>query len=554
MQIPVFQFGKKKRARYEGDCIEVDEMLSLALCIDSGVWKKKDSAEIEYQSTVLNPDYLFPEKSSSALPPGFVKEEGEEDEDEDEDEVEQPAKKVAKKSKTTVRKRKEPRQRKAKQENNENKETFNCDKCGKSYTNSTLYYSHVEKVCAVKLEVKCREEEGKFFCSFDLCPKKEQAYGSKLALENHWANAHVEKKDKIIPCFMCDRRFATSAAKKEHLARDHTKSHKCDHCEEKFLTEGLLKKHLKTHNDVIKKKQQGEPTRNYLCLKCGQAMTQEYGKKHEAKCNGQRVRHPEYKKIDGELWCTVYGCKLGYGFQSEYGLRKHFHDKHIREDEKYFACDYCDEKFSFNTTRNRHMRLKHLKSHVCDICGRGFGTNDKLNKHRMVHTGEKPHACDKCDYRTSNRSNLHAHKLSRHGDVPQKNFLCTLCNKQFTTMGRVHRHMTVAHGGDGQDEAMDRKKPAPKKPNTTTFFATPSTGILQQPKQRRGQKRIQYSTAAAAATPTVATTQVVQHHEIIQAEHPVQTVNAEEQEAAVHFLQQQLEGPNGTVITVTPLQ
>ena len=67
------------------------------------------------------------------------------------------------------------------------------------------------------------------------------------------------------------------------------------------------------------------------------------------------VRRPEYRKVDEEYFCTVPGCNVGYGFNSMYGLRKHFHGRHTREEEKFFQCDYCDEKFSFKTTRYRRQ-------------------------------------------------------------------------------------------------------------------------------------------------------------------------------------------------------
>ncbi len=151
------------------------------------------------------------------------------------------------------------------------------------------------------------------------------------------------------------------------------------------------------------------------------------------------------------------GCDVGHTFTSIYGLRMHFHASHIREEEKHFACGYCDERFSFNTLRNKHVRSKHLKAHVCDVCGRGFGGRDKLACHRRTHTGEKPYACDKCTYRAAKEFNLEMHMQAKHGDYRQKNFLCAVCNKQFVTMGRVRRHMAVIHA-DGRAPSTRKKR------------------------------------------------------------------------------------------------
>ncbi len=70
---------------------------------------------------------------------------------------------------------------------------------------------------------------------------------------------------------------------------------------------------------------------------------------------------------NGEYFCTVKECQLGHGFNSMYGLRKHFHEAHVGEDEKYFPCDYCDKRFSFNTSRNKHIKAVHEKEHICKV-------------------------------------------------------------------------------------------------------------------------------------------------------------------------------------------
>ena len=449
---------------------------------------------------------------------------------------------------------------------------YKCEKCGRSYHNQTTLYNHKEKVCAAKVEAKIRtDDEGRIFCAFPSCPRADTHFVSKQACENHWANAHIERKNKIIPCVLCDRRFATSEAKKEHMARDHTKKYGCTLCEKKFLTETHLKKHSLEHKEVPTKrhKKEEKAAKTYLCLKCGQAMSQEYGRKHEANCNGQRVRRPEYKVINEEFFCSVQGCKLSFGFNSMYGLRKHFHDKHVREDEKYFTCEYCDQKFSFLTTKNKHVKAIHIKSYVCDLCGRGFGSKAKVDKHRLTHTGEKPHACDKCDYRAAIKYNLDVHRATKHGIVEQKNYLCTLCNKQFTTMGRVHRHMTMAHGDDGGTSAGNTTVSATTKRRRNKVMPVPSylqeqidqqpqTHQIQQPERKPLAKKARKQQIQQLPVQQQQQPQAQQQHQemtfVQQVPQQQHSLNLQsEQEAAVQYLQQQLEGPHGTVITVTPL-
>ena len=75
----------------------------------------------------------------------------------------------------------------------------------------------------------------------------------------------------------------------------------------------------------------------HLCLKCGSAVAKSYGKIHEKKCQGIKVRNPEYEKREGEFFCTVDECNVQKSFGSLYGVRKHFHDCHVKEEEKFFC-------------------------------------------------------------------------------------------------------------------------------------------------------------------------------------------------------------------------
>ena len=332
----------------------------------------------------------------------------------------------------------------------EKKGDYICGKCGKTYLNFTAWYKHMEKSCASRasLRVSIRTVGQKYYCAYPQCATPKRPFRTKDDVHDHWSLLHVEESKKIIPCFMCSLKFATVGAKKLHMNKVHVKPPPAKKKEEVEITE----------DDG--KKGKGE---KYLCLKCGQSMNKDRGKKHEERCNGMYVRRPEYKKVNDEYFCTVEGCNIGFGFSSMYGLRKHFHGIHTSEEEKFFLCDYCDEKFSFKTMRNKHITEKHLKKYVCDLCGKGFGGRSSMMQHRILHTGEKPFACTSCDYRAAKKSNLEAHMESKHNIFRQKNFMCAICNKQFVTMGRVQRHMSEIHG-EGADEKRRRRGRAPPGP------------------------------------------------------------------------------------------
>ncbi len=296
---------------------------------------------------------------------------------------------------------------------------------------------------------------------------------------------------------------------------------------ERIKKEGVEKKKKIKLEDPSKER--------YLCLKCGQTVAQSHGKKHEARCTGMHVRHPEYKKVGEEFWCTVDGCNIGYGFNSVYGLRKHFHGVHVRDEEKYFACDYCEERFSFLTTKNKHMKMKHIKPHICDICGKGFGFRNKLHDHRLIHTGEKPYQCDKCDYRASKKGNLDAHKIDKHGDFGgNKNFICAMCNKQFTTMGRVRRHMEIMHA-EGKEESARVRRQRQKLAQATAAQGIGLPGILAENRFKKQREEEEAARPAVVHMVPVVQQQVVADGQVIHS-----TVQQDEQDAAVQFLESDL--------------
>ncbi len=340
---------------------------------------------------------------------------------------------------------------------------FECVACRRRYVSEAALDHHYEKTCTERdpMEMKFEEIKGSGFrCEFVECALAEEIFPTRQEFSVHWADAHVPEEKKQLACCSCPRRFATNAARRAHAARDHERNFRCDTCRRKFYTEKALLVHSQTHRKVVAEDGTEMSPDTYLCLKCGTALCKAYGKMHEEKCTGVNVRAPEYKVAGGEYLCTVSNCDLGYGFNSMYGLRKHFHETHIGEDEKYFPCDYCGMKFSFNTTRNKHIKAIHEKSYVCKVCGKAFGGKDKLDGHMFVHSGEKPFSCDKCDYKTSKRYNLEMHKQSKHSEFVQKNYVCPVCKKQFVTKGRVRRHMQLLHP-DG--EAADGKSSPSKK-------------------------------------------------------------------------------------------
>ncbi len=119
--------------------------------------------------------------------------------------------------------------------------------------------------------------------------------------------------------------------------------------------------------------QEEEPDPSCVCTRCGKAFTKQKAVDvHEKNCDGLFVRQPKFykAKVGNVYYCQEAGCPNKTAFESEYSLRMHFYDNHLREAEKIFVCEYCQARFALRTILNKHVKLAHEKSHVCDYCGK----------------------------------------------------------------------------------------------------------------------------------------------------------------------------------------
>ena len=106
-------------------------------------------------------------------------------------------------------------------------------------------------------------------------------------------------------------------------------------------------------------------------------------------------------------------------------------------------------------------------------------------------------------------------------------------------MGRVHRHMNMAHGED--KEVMAQRKRKAKMAAGGSGMGRPRKKTIKAPVGQQPQVMIPQQPI-----------EIMQQQQQ-QPQQQQQVIDPQEQDAAVQYLQQQLEGPHGTVITVTPL-
>ena len=121
-----------------------------------------------------------------------------------------------------------------------------------------------------------------------------------------------------------------------------------------------------------------------------------------------------------------------------------------RSEQKSFACEHCDRKFSHACRLNRHARIHSRDSaYQCHFCQKTFNYASNLSEHVRIHTGERPYICTECGSSFAQSSQLKVHTRARHPNADGDTSLavaCPVCNLRFNGLRPLKRHLKV-HGG-----------------------------------------------------------------------------------------------------------
>eukprot|EP00088_Acartia_fossae_P064849 TRINITY_DN7988_c0_g1_i7.p1 TRINITY_DN7988_c0_g1~~TRINITY_DN7988_c0_g1_i7.p1 ORF type:complete len:651 (+),score=62.43 TRINITY_DN7988_c0_g1_i7:91-2043(+) len=313
----------------------------------------------------------------------------------------------------------------------ENKQSFSCNVCEKSFTQKSALKEHAH-VHTGKKEYSC-----------DICGK---LIVTRSGLHKHKA-AHMGIKK--FSCNFCDKKFAEKARLEIHV-RTHTgeRPFSCDVCKESFICKSSLKQHQRVHTgakpfacDLCDKRfaQKGQMmthkeihpgVKPFTCDKCGQSFWY----------NMNLLSHTR------RVHTTLMSCELcGKSFCSPVTLRNH---KRLHEGDLPFSCEVCGKRFPMKTSLSRHLlihvgvpdltcsvcdksfsHVRNLNDHMsihseerpflCGVCPKSFKTNCALRQHEQLHTGLKPYACNFCEKKFSNSSNIRAHVRKHHAEEVQ---------------------------------------------------------------------------------------------------------------------------------------
>jgi KRAB domain-containing zinc finger protein len=229
--------------------------------------------------------------------------------------------------------------------------------------------------------------------------------------------------------------------------------HHCQHCGKTFFTTVSFRRHLKFEHTELNE---------LRCISCNDTF------ESISDLQFHKAAHSRNAGSDGPYLCSI--CGKTFGILST--LRSHERRLHPSHENTAKACDMnhtckeCGKEFQFQEYLKRHMMKHGEKNFVCETCGKQFESLYILKLHQESHSEMRPYGCKICGSSYKRYRNLLSHRQEVHGlyaigprkpkdplklhnkskKTLLKRFPCDVCNKAFSTQGKVTAHMRTHTG------------------------------------------------------------------------------------------------------------
>ncbi|XP_038059517.1 zinc finger protein 208-like isoform X2 [Patiria miniata] len=255
------------------------------------------------------------------------------------------------------------------------------------------------------------------------CSNCGKAFRKKSHMKEHQL---IHTRVRKFNCTQCPATFQDFADLRKHREThpkpQEVKKHECKICHQKFLRPNILRIHAYKHTKA----------KPFSCSICSKKFIGKYS------CQQHELTH----RMERNHKCPICGVAFHYPGRLKIHMKNSHSDSH---DLKLFACDLCDKRYGHSGTLTAH-RKTHFDQELysCSLCDRSNLSKRGLRNHQRSHAAnQRIYPCDKCDKKFKTRHNLANHLASAiHSNV--RPFLCQVCGKTFTHLGRLRRH-ALAH-------------------------------------------------------------------------------------------------------------
>jgi uncharacterized Zn-finger protein len=380
---------------------------------------------------------------------------------------------------------------------------MNCRVCCEKFTKPSLLDRHYKNIhdldepyqcwrCCYRTCVYMCMERHMEFCGSSTpfpCEKCLEMFEGADVLLEHRVKAHSNSKESVekVRCPDCSDEFENSEMFSLHSGEFHSKDlseksqHELLHCSEcgdmfenaqhlsehkgnmhssdlKIPKTGLIgtsrRKQTKRKNSVdsgeanatkIKKLKLDGKVPVGIVKKCKKMpklrLMVPKVKKVKSEPSDGRVE-PKNKKVKKEDGDTLYLCPhtdQGCRYKS---INKYNFTKHMGTHVDRYSCESCTFTCRKKKQFRQHSESAHgsgvRKNFLCSICGKNFKNSGRLRVHLRIHMNDRPFICDQCGRGFASKDMMTEHQKVKHaGEI----FTCQTCGKEFPAKKYLQKHI-----------------------------------------------------------------------------------------------------------------
>ena len=323
-----------------------------------------------------------------------------------------------------------------------------------------------------------KEEESTFKENEDLkCKKCLRVFIRKEVLQRHrtidCVGTPITPPTQDYRCRICKKKFASSSSVGQHIKKIHGKKENYKTYIEYLKVEHEQDAENESEMDVVvnvKSSEKGPKAREDLEHNLN-GLKEKLGiskRKKENDSDTDSASETEAIVNAFEITTTSgtneYKCKicLQCGFKRERDIKMHLDVVHGGKSYA-FSCQFCNKRFSWKDSLNRHIKFKcpeKIGGFQCKFCSEGFKTVNAFTHHLDVAHAKDGYGNQKkkdsnkyyCEYCNKNFTRIeslqeHHRKDNCKPKTLEKQYLyeCEVCQKTFKTMNYLYDHVHKVH-------------------------------------------------------------------------------------------------------------